>query len=152
MNKAWERSNSNRRQQEVIFVQSMGKASHLIKDLEGKILFTSNEIHKIVRWLNNNPTMKIVRREEDRTGRGQAKGFIQGSRNKGVKRPIPIRQTQQYAEHHEEARQHKLLVKRVAAKFGVKKEVAEQIVLVINDSTWDTLSEEQCEEILQLFV
>lgn len=116
----------------VVFVHGVGsKADHKIKDLKGKVLLETRNLDQVFKWVNQN-NAKVVRVERDYEGRGQAKSFLKGIENKGTKRPTSWHETQQHAEHHEEARQHKQAVKKVAAKFGVDDEVAEKLLPFID--------------------
>lgn len=143
----------------VVFVHGVGsKADHIIKDMKGKIILQTRNLDQVFNWVNNN-NAKVVRVERDYEGRGQAKSFIQGIKNKGVNRPIPHNKTQQYALHHQEAQEHKKLVKKVSAKFGIEDEVAERLLPYVdailpnlqttaasggvkwNEIDWDSLNE-----------
>jgi hypothetical protein len=127
MNKAIQRQGIS-----VIFVHGVGSnADHIIKDLKGKILLETRNLDQVFKWVNQSQ-VKVVRVERDYEGRGQARSFLKGIENKGANRPIPINRTQQYAEHHEEAKRHKVLVSRVSSKFGVENEVAEKLLPFID--------------------
>ncbi|MFM6056232.1 MAG: hypothetical protein ACKPA7_32205, partial [Sphaerospermopsis kisseleviana] len=120
-------------------------ASHLIKDLKSKILLETRNLTHIFMWVSQH-NAKVVRVERDYKGRRQTKSF----EDKGVL-PIPIHKSRQYAEHHEEARQHKKAVKKIAAKLGIEVEVAEKLLpfidaifpsMVTNGKDWDEIDEQ----------
>lgn len=126
MNKAIQRQGIS-----VIFIHGVSNADHIIKDMKGKILLSTRNLETLFKWVNQN-NAKVVRVERDYEGRGQSKSFLKGIKNKGVNRPIPINKTRQYVGHHEEARQYKQAVKKIAAKFRVEDEVAEKLLPFID--------------------
>lgn len=140
MNKAIQRQGVS-----VVFVHA-SKSDHIIKDLKGKVLFSSRNLSAVMKYLHQNQQLSVVKVEK-----GEVQSLPKPSKVVAKSLPTPIHKTQQYTTHHEEARLHKRTVKKTAAKFGVEDEVAEKIVEIIGSSEWAELSEEQCEKINLVF-
>ncbi|MFM6138894.1 MAG: hypothetical protein ACKPCP_32960 [Sphaerospermopsis kisseleviana] len=146
MNKATQRQGIH-----VIFIHGVGnKTDHIIKDMKGKVLLKTRELTQVFMWVNQNK-VNVVRVDHDYGGKPLK------VETKSVRvRPIPVNETRQYAEHHEEARQHKKAVKKISAKFNIADEVAEKLLPFIDaifppistgsDTNWNEINWNKLDE------